>query len=202
MKGRIMFEQNGQKFWELPNIISVTRIASIPLIMVFLLWDCRWTRLIAAIIFTISSLSDLLDGYLARKLEKTSKAGKLLDPLADKLLMLAGLVMLIPLKMIPAWIVVIIIGREIAITGLRGIASSEGIIISASNWGKKKTLVLSIAAVMLIMGPQNNFFGVTWNEVGFILLLVGMGLSLYSGWDYFDKLKRDWSGNEKVKEEK
>ncbi len=186
-----MFKEDQVNFWELPNILSVARIAAIPLVILFLLGDNRFFSFMGALVYTIASITDLLDGYMARKMQKTSKAGKLLDPLADKLLLLSALVMLIPLERIPAWMVVLIIGREIAVTGFRGIASSEGIIISASHWGKKKTAFLNVGCIFIILGPKNNIFNLNWYDIGYASLLIGLIFSLYSGWDYFRNLKEN-----------
>jgi CDP-diacylglycerol--glycerol-3-phosphate 3-phosphatidyltransferase len=186
-----MFKEDHIKFWELPNILSMARIAAIPLVVIFLLWDNRFCNFMGALTYTIAAITDLLDGYMARKMKKTSKAGKLLDPLADKLILLAALVMLIPLERIPAWMVVLIIGREIAVTGFRGIASAEGIVIAASRWGKRKTAFLNVACIFLILGPNNPFFNVSWYLVGYVSLLIGLCFSLYSGWDYFRNLQEN-----------
>ena len=110
----------------LPNLLSGIRILAIPVIVIFLSSPGPAASFWAALVFSLASLTDLLDGYIARQQKKETAVGKLLDPMADKLLVLAGMIMLIPLARIPAWMAVLIIGREVAVTGLRGIASAEG----------------------------------------------------------------------------
>src|SRR3989337_1474327 len=115
--------------WNIPNLLTFFRIALIPLLVLFLLSPSELLSILSVVVFSIASITDWLDGYLARKMNIVTNLGKFLDPIADKLLIAAALVMLVGLGRIPAWMVVVIIGREIAVTGLRSIASSEGIIL-------------------------------------------------------------------------
>jgi len=117
----------------IPNLLSAVRILAIPVVVGFLSSPGPLASFLAALIFTLASLTDLLDGYIARQQKRETAVGKLLDPMADKLLILSCMIMLIPLERIPAWMVVLIIGREVAVTGLRGIASAEGLVIASSR---------------------------------------------------------------------
>jgi CDP-diacylglycerol--glycerol-3-phosphate 3-phosphatidyltransferase len=136
----------------LPNKITMFRVAMIPIFLVFMLiTQIPNGRYIAAAIFIIAALTDLLDGYIARKNNLVTNFGKFMDPLADKLLVSSALICFVELKLLPAWIVVIIIAREFIISGFRLIASDNGIVIAASWWGKLKTNVQMVMSVMLII---------------------------------------------------
>jgi len=139
---------------------------------------------IAGLIFIVVSLTDMLDGYIARLRGSVTTLGRLLDPLADKLLIATALVMLIPLGRVPAWMVVLIIGRELAITGLRGMASSEGIVIPASKLGKNKTFfqLVAIAALLIHYEYYNK---IDFHRIGMVFLWIALFLTLWSGIDYF-----------------
>ena len=136
--------------WTLPNALTVLRIFLVPILVVFLLTDYR---LVGLSVFIIASLTDWFDGYLARTRKQITTLGQLLDPIADKLLVSAAFISLVELGLAPAWMVVIIIGRELAISGLRPIAASHGIIISSSALGKYKTTVQMVTVVLLLLGP-------------------------------------------------
>jgi len=143
----------------------------------------------AAMIFIIASMTDLLDGYLARKWEVVSKVGGLLDPLADKLMVMTVMVMLVPLGRLPAWMVVIVLAREISVTALRAIASSEGKqVIEASALGKYKTIFQMIGLAALLIHYKSPFFkGADFHNMGAVLFLVAFFFTLWSGFDYFVK---------------
>jgi CDP-diacylglycerol--glycerol-3-phosphate 3-phosphatidyltransferase len=170
---------------DVPNLLSILRIASIPIVVAFLFFPGRLASFWAALFFSIASITDLLDGYFARHLNKESAVGKLLDPLADKLLIISAMIMLIPLGRIPAWVVVLIVGREVAVTGLRGIATREGLVIAASFWGKAKTVFQSIALIALIL--HYEYLGIDFHFLGMILLWAALIITLWSGLDYFLK---------------
>lgn len=121
-----------------PNILTLTRIAAIPLMAVLLLSPSQPAGFWAAALFSLASITDWLDGYLARRMGIVTVFGKFLDPIADKLIVMAALIMILPFSRVPAWMVLVILGREIIITGLRGIASSEGIVIQASDLGSTR----------------------------------------------------------------
>ena len=128
-----------EEFFNLPNMLTMGRILVIPLVLVFVYNESRMNSFLAACLFAAASITDFLDGWLARRKGLITVLGKFLDPLADKLLVTSTLVMLIPLGRIPAWVVVLLLTRELTITGLRSIAVSEGVVIAASQGGKWKT---------------------------------------------------------------
>ncbi|WP_442600878.1 CDP-diacylglycerol--glycerol-3-phosphate 3-phosphatidyltransferase [Paenibacillus sp. KN14-4R] len=184
----------------LANKITIARIFLVPIIMFFLLIQVRfpdihigddftitYNQIIAALIFIIAASTDSLDGYIARKKKMVTNLGKLLDPLADKLLVTAVLVSLVQMNKIDAWIVIIIISREFAVNGLRQIALLEGIVIAASKWGKLKTIT-QIAAIITVL--VNNFpFNFIGIPVDMILTWLAAIVTVYSGIDYFVKNK-------------
>lgn len=138
----------------LPNKLTTLRVIMIPFFVFFLLWqngENKTFRMIALALFIIASLTDLLDGKIARKYNLVTNFGKFMDPLADKLLVCSALICLIDLKALPAWMVVIIISREFIISGFRLIASDNGVVIAASYWGKFKTTFQMISVILLIL---------------------------------------------------
>ncbi|MYL63824.1 CDP-diacylglycerol--glycerol-3-phosphate 3-phosphatidyltransferase [Bacillus hwajinpoensis] len=183
----------------LPNKITVSRIFLIPVFLIFLLAPLPLgeteiagtvllnSQLIATAIFIFASVTDWIDGYIARKHNLVTNLGKFLDPLADKLLVTSAFVSLVELGAAPAWIVVVILSREFAVTGLRLVASSEGEVLAASNLGKLKTWIQIIAIIMLLI--EN----VPFEAIGFpfatISLWAALIITVYSGWDYFSKNK-------------
>jgi CDP-diacylglycerol--glycerol-3-phosphate 3-phosphatidyltransferase len=177
--------------WNVPNILTFARIAMIPLVI----WlldrgtprDCAW----AAIVYGLAAITDLLDGYLARRMNVVSVLGKFLDPLADKLIVMATLVWMVPMGRIPSWAVVLLLAREISITGLRSIASSEGVVIAAGGGGKSKTALQMIGIVALIVGyPYHLSLGfydlgvVDLVVVGRWLVYISLVFSLTSALEY------------------
>jgi CDP-diacylglycerol--glycerol-3-phosphate 3-phosphatidyltransferase len=142
---------------------------------------------LAALVFGLASISDLLDGFLARRQQLVTTFGKFLDPLADKLIVSAALIMLIPLGRAPAWMVVVIVGRELAITGLRSMAVSEGKVISADELGKKKMVFQIVAILGLLL--HYEYFGINLHAVGMFFLWLAVILTLWSGFNYF---RRFW----------
>jgi len=186
--------QQRATIWNIPNLLSALRIFAIPLLVFLLTSPASLPSLLAALVFGIASITDLLDGYLARQQKAETAVGKLLDPMADKLLVLAGMIMLIPLDRVPAWMVVLIIGREVAITGLRGIASAEGIVIAASRWGKAKMILQSLALGALML--HYEYQGINFHILGIILLWIALVITLWSGIDYFYKFYREMTNKE------
>ena len=139
----------------LPNKLTILRVIMIPFFVLALLYnggENQTLRYVAAAIFIIASLTDMLDGKIARKYNLVTNFGKFMDPLADKLLVCSALICLIQLGQLPAWIVIIIISREFIISGFRLVASDNGVVIAASYWGKFKTTFQMIAVVLLIVG--------------------------------------------------
>lgn len=168
----------------LPNLVTIGRILLIP-VFVMLFADPTPTRsLIAACVFVVAAATDLLDGYLARRRGQVTSLGKLLDPIADKLLVLSGLILLVQYDRVPAVIAILIIAREVAVTGVRAVAASQGIVIAAETLGKYKMVVQVIAIVMLIL--QNDFLPmpVGLHQVGTVLLYGSLALALVSGGNY------------------
>jgi len=170
------------------NLLTLFRILTVPVVVLLLYTpgtrDISFFRSVAAtILFTVSSFTDLFDGYIARRYGMVTSLGKLLDPLADKLLVCASMVMLIPSGRVPAWMVAIIVGREIGVTALRGAASTEGLVIAASPLGKAKTILLSIAVGALILNYP--VMGIDIHLLGMLFLVAGLVLTAWSGLDYF-----------------
>lgn len=171
-----------REFWNLPNTITAVRVMAVPVI-VGLMMDGSFARSWAAgWIFIFAIIGDFLDGYLARKLNLQSKMGAFLDPLADKLIISAVLIMLIPLGRVEAWLVVVLLTREVTITSLRAVAANDGVVIAASKWGKYKTAYQATALSLLCL--HYPFFGVDLHRVGYGVLLVATLFSLWSAWDY------------------
>src|SRR5580700_5768244 len=136
----------------IPNLLTMVRIAAIPFFVWLLDTPTPVRGFWACMVFTAAAITDVLDGYLARKLGVVSVLGKFLDPLADKLIVMAALVWMVPMGRIPAWVVVLLLGREISVTGLRSVAASEGVVISAGNEGKTKTALQMIGIIALLLG--------------------------------------------------
>lgn len=169
----------------LANKITLLRIILVPVFLFFLLTKINYGAYIAVAIFVIAISTDGLDGYIARTKNQITKLGKLMDPLADKLLISSALIALVEMGKLPAWIAIIIIGREFAIMGLRVLAASEGIIISASKLGKIKTVTQTISIITLLM---NNYpFSLVNFPFGTISTIVAVFFTILSGIDYFYK---------------
>jgi len=176
-----------EHFWNLPNTITVLRTVAVPILLLFpSLAHSRVGSEAMAWIFIVAAVTDLVDGWLARRGQQVTRIGKLLDPLADKLLVATALIVLVAGDRIPAWgtpMVVVIIGREIAVTGLRGFASSQGHIMAAAWPGKVKTLFQNIAiGALLFPSPQ---WGLPAHTVGLVFLVAATALTLWSGYGYF-----------------
>ncbi|NWF53513.1 MAG: CDP-diacylglycerol--glycerol-3-phosphate 3-phosphatidyltransferase [Syntrophaceae bacterium] len=181
--------QQRTTIWNIPNLLTSLRIFSIPLVVIFLTFPGPLPSFLAALVFSIAAITDVLDGYIARLNKGETAVGKLLDPMADKLLILTGMIMLIPLERIPAWMVVLMIGREVAITGLRGIASAEGVVIAASLWGKAKMVLQSISLISLML--HYEYLGINFHVLGTILIWIAFAVTLWSGIDYFWKFYQE-----------
>src|SRR6187551_1659248 len=136
----------------LPNLLTFGRVFAIPIVILLLDRGTPEDCVLAALVYSGAAITDLLDGYLARKMNVVSVLGKFLDPLADKLLVMASLIYMVPMGRIPAWAVALLLAREISITGLRSIASSEGVVIAAGDDGKSKTALQMIGILALILG--------------------------------------------------
>ncbi len=179
----------------LPNILTLSRIVAVPAVVLLLLFESRENCFWAAVVFTAASVTDWLDGYLARRWGIVTILGKFLDPLADKLIVMAALIMLIPLDRVPAWAVFVILARELIVSGIRSIASSEGIVIAASDLGKYKTIFQMIAIVGLLLhyryywffGVEANFLYPSMHNAGIFIFYISLVLTIWSGLDYFFK---------------
>ncbi|MDT3424594.1 CDP-diacylglycerol--glycerol-3-phosphate 3-phosphatidyltransferase [Paenibacillus forsythiae] len=185
----------------LPNRITIARICLIPIMMFFLLIDfsfypspfhwgsfqLSFNHLIAAIIFLLAASTDGIDGYIARKYNMVTNLGKLLDPLADKLLVSAVLISLVELGRCDSWIAIVIISREFAVTGLRQVALLDGKVVAASKWGKIKTMVQIIAISLLLLNNfPFQFVGIPFDSIA---IWAAALITIYSGIDYFVKNK-------------
>jgi CDP-diacylglycerol---glycerol-3-phosphate 3-phosphatidyltransferase len=175
----------------LPNLLTMGRVAVIPLVILLIdrgsPKDCWW----AALVYSAAALTDLIDGWLARRMHVVSVLGKFLDPLADKLLVMAVLIYLVPMGRIPTWAVTLLLARELSVTGLRSIASSEGVVIAAGDDGKSKTALQMVGLLCLILGyPYHLTLGpidlgdVDLVYVGRALVYVSLVFSIMSALSY------------------
>ncbi|MBC8590522.1 CDP-diacylglycerol--glycerol-3-phosphate 3-phosphatidyltransferase [Wansuia hejianensis] len=169
----------------LPNKITLIRVLLVPVFIVLFYVNIENHLTYAAIIFIIASLTDALDGYIARSRNLVTKFGKFMDPLADKILVTAAFVLLVEIGKIPGWIVIIILAREFAITGFRVIAASEGITIAASSLGKFKTVAQLIAIILLLL--DNIIFSKLNIPMDVIMLYISLVMTVLSGIDYIYK---------------
>jgi len=179
----------------IPNKITISRILLIPFFVIAMMFDFGWGTLtlfgaempihhfIGAFIFILASTTDWVDGYYARKYNLVTTFGKFLDPLADKLLVSAAFILMVELDMAPAWVIIIIISREFAVTGLRLILAGGGEVVAANQLGKIKTWaqIVAIAAALL----HNTIFTLIGIPFDMIMLYVALFFTLWSGWDYF-----------------
>ena len=171
----------------LPNKLTLFRVVLIPFFVFFLLapYFEEYGNYIAVAIFIVASITDFLDGKIARKYNLVTNFGKFMDPLADKLLVCSALICLIQLESIPAWVVIIIIAREFIISGFRLIASDNGVVIAASYWGKFKTAFQMLTVIVLILDIPNKVFII----LGTVLIYVSLALTVISLIDYIAKNK-------------
>ncbi len=184
----------------LPNALTLLRIFLVPILVAILLTKFEGKELWGVAVFLMAASTDFLDGYLARKRGQITTLGMLLDPLADKLLVSAAFISLVEVRgqdgdpLAPAWMVVIIIGREFAVTGLRSVAAARGITIAASRWGKGKMISQVVAIVLLIFGDHpwgpRALIGSFTRILGLIALWIVVTLAVLSAVDYFFKFSR------------
>lgn len=167
------------------NKITFFRILCVPIVVILLYFPNRVSCFLAMLIFILAALSDLLDGFIARRYNLVTNMGKFLDPLADKLLVIAALLMLSYLRWLEAWIALLIIEREVMVTGLRAIAADKGIVIAADKYGKLKTIIQIIALCPLIL--HYTWFGFDPNLLGRVLIYLALILTLFSGGNYVYK---------------
>ncbi|MBK9968264.1 MAG: CDP-diacylglycerol--glycerol-3-phosphate 3-phosphatidyltransferase [Holophagales bacterium] len=170
----------------LPNALTLLRIFLVPLLVVVLLTRMPAKEYLALAVFLVAALTDLLDGWIARKFKKVTRLGMLLDPIADKILVSAALISLVDLQEADAWAVCIIVGREFAVSGLRAIAAGEQITISASSLGKWKMGAQVVGISLMILGARLDDIGL-WRMTGRAALYVMTIMAIVSGFDYFRK---------------
>lgn len=171
-----------------PNRLTLYRIAAIPAIVILLLFPNRICSFLAAIIFSAAAITDYLDGYLARRWGLVSNFGKIMDPVADKLLVSCSFIMLTSLGWVPAWMVCVIVGREFAVTGLRNIIAENKEDVSASKLGKYKT-GFQIAAIIPLLF-HFPYFGINLHAIGTFFLWGALVFTVWSGVDYFVRFRR------------
>lgn len=168
--------------WNLANKITLLRMLITPLVIVLLYFEGPAACLFATLAFIFASLTDWVDGYVARRENIVTSLGKFLDPLADKVLICSVLIMFVALGWAPAWVVIIIVCRELVVTGLRAIAIDEGIVLAADKFGKMKTVCQIIAIVPIMV--HYPLFGLNVHLLGTVLLYVALALAVYSGFNY------------------
>jgi len=168
----------------LPNVLTLLRILLVPVLVVALTEEVANGSTIAAIVFVVASLSDGLDGYIARSRQSVTTFGKVMDPIADKLLIVAALFSLVSLDRVDAWVAMVVVAREFAVSGLRVAAGQQGVVIPASGLGKVKTIVQSAAVLALIAAPDA---GAWWVQALVYLMVLA---TVVSGADYFLNFRR------------
>jgi CDP-diacylglycerol--glycerol-3-phosphate 3-phosphatidyltransferase len=181
-----VYHSHPATFWNLPNTITALRAAVVPVLLAYPLFSGESGSTVMAWIFIVAAVSDLVDGWLARRGQQVTHIGVLLDPLADKLVVSTALIVLLAIDRIPAWaawMVVVIVGRELAVTGLRGIASAGGQIVAASGLGKIKTVAQNIAVGALLF--HFTTLGLPAHDVGMVFLFAATALTMASGYRYF-----------------
>ncbi|MGA7616865.1 MAG: CDP-diacylglycerol--glycerol-3-phosphate 3-phosphatidyltransferase [Thermoanaerobaculia bacterium] len=179
-------EDIGRQIWNVPNSLTLFRIFLVPFLVVVLLTKFDGKEYVGLAIFLVAAITDFLDGFIARRSGQVTRLGMLLDPIADKLLVSSAFISLVEIGLAPAWMVVIIIGREFAVSGLRSIAAQQGVTIAASPLGKGKTVSQIIAISLLIMGYELGEF-VFVSKVALWAVVV---FALGSGVDYFMKFTK------------
>lgn len=171
----------------LANKLTVIRMILVPIFLIASMFGTIEGNIIALIIFIVASITDKLDGYIARSKNQITNFGKFMDPLADKLLVTSALIVLVEKGIVPGWVVVIIIAREFIVSGLRTLAASQGVVIAASNWGKLKTATQMVGIIMALL---SLVYSVSWLNISTqIVIYVAAVITLISGVDYFVKGK-------------
>lgn len=196
--------------FNIPNVITFSRIVLVPVIFIVLLSSPgRMLSLWGAVIFTVASVTDFLDGYIARRMNRVTKLGKFLDPLADKLLVGTALIMMIQLERVPPWMVALIVGREIFVTGLRVVAIRENIVVETTRIAKYKTVLQIVAVVCLMIHYEHTLsagalsIALNFHRIGMWILGIALFVTLWTGGDYFYKFfKKALLQDQGAKEEK
>lgn len=180
-----------EELTNIPNLLTYARIASIPVILAFVMHDSPTNCMWAALVYSLAATTDMLDGFVARWYGQVSMVGKFIDPLADKLMVLLLMLALLPLGRIPWWAVGVIMTRELAVTGLRAIAAGEGLIISASDSAKIKTTFQIVGNIALLLHYRYTLdfyvirLDVNFHDVGMVFIYLSILLSVVSGVRYF-----------------
>jgi CDP-diacylglycerol---glycerol-3-phosphate 3-phosphatidyltransferase len=172
--------------WNLPNLVTLGRILLVPVLVVVLLTEVEGKEFIGLGLFLLAALTDFLDGFLARRRREITNLGKLLDPAADKILTSAAFISLVGLGLAPAWMVVVVVSREFAVSTLRSLAASQSIVVAASFSGKVKTTTQIVAIALAIISGELGRFG----QLAPIALWVAVVATIYSGVEYFVRLGR------------
>ena len=173
----------------LPNVLTLLRILAVPAIVAPVLIGGTGARWLALILYALAALTDYLDGYLARIMSRQTPLGRLLDPIADKLLIVSAFVSLVELQLAPAWIIVMIIGREFAVSGMRSVAAARGLVIAASHWGKLKTFTQVVAITLLILTHTLERW-VQYVNLGKAALWVVLAVAIFSMMEYFARFMK------------
>jgi CDP-diacylglycerol--glycerol-3-phosphate 3-phosphatidyltransferase len=177
-----------REFTNLPNLVTMGRVVLVPAVLFFMDNFSPVRSFIASLLYLGAAVGDALDGYLARSRGEVSMLGKFLDPLADKLIVTAVLVFMVALGRVPAWVVVVFLARDLAINGLRSVASAQGLVIAASDGGKVKTALQLVATMMLLIHFRYPVLGtsimIDYHSTGLWLLYISMAMSLFSGAQY------------------
>ena len=176
------------EFTNAPNLVTMGRVLLVPIVLLFIDNFSPLRSFVAGVLYLFASLGDALDGYLARSRNQVSVLGKFLDPLADKLMVTAVLVFMVGFGRVAAWVVVVLVARDLAITGLRSIASAQGLVIAASEGGKVKTALQLVAITLLLIHFRYPVLGlgisIDYHQVGYALLYVSMAMSISSAAGY------------------
>lgn len=180
--------------FNLANTLTLGRILAVPLLVALLYYPNKLTMFLAAFVFFLASLTDFFDGYIARRSNQVTNLGKFLDPLADKLLICSTLIMLSYMGHIGAWITIVIVCRELAVTGLRAIAVDMGLVLAADKFGKLKTVTQSLALGPLLL--HYPYFGINMHDLGMWILYVAVFLTVFSGANYMYNLHKVWLTSE------
>jgi len=167
----------------LPNWLTIGRLLAAPAIILLTMWPGKVLGISAAIVFSIAAITDILDGYYARKTGQVSEFGMLIDPIADKVIVASALVMMVHLQRVPAWMVALIISREFAVSGLRAFSGTRGLVIPANMMGKVKTTLQVLALIGLMV--DYPFLGIPFGDLGRALFIAAFIATLWSGYVYF-----------------
>ena len=182
----------------LPNLLTLSRLLLIPVFVVVFLSPTPERSLVAAAVFLVAALTDFLDGYLARRSGQVTQLGRLLDPVADKLLVLSGLILLVQAERVAAWVAIVIIARELAVTGIRALAAKDGVTLSVEVAGKLKMIAQVVAILLLLLQDALSIPGVDLHVLGTAVLYLAMVLTLASGGQYIMRYWQIVSGRPSV----